>query len=70
MRFPQILQHEPQVQADVGEDERLQQHVDGVPHVPLLQSRLVAGVQRSAADHEAGDDHGEHTGGVQAARRR
>ena len=32
----------------MGEDERLEQHVHGIPHVALLQARLIAGVQGSA----------------------
>ena len=64
MRLAQILQHEPQMQTDVGEHERFEQHVDRVPHVPFLQPRLVAGAQRSVADDEAGDDDRQHTRGV------
>ncbi len=56
----QILEHEPQMQADVGEHERLQQHVDRVPHVPLLQPGLVPGTERSVADHEPGDHDRQH----------
>ena len=39
----QILEDEPQMQPDVGEHERLEQHVDRVPHIPLLQPGLISG---------------------------
>jgi hypothetical protein len=64
VRRPQILKHEPQVQADVGEHERFEQYVDRVPHVPFLQPGLVTGVHRAAADDEPGHHHREHPGCV------
>ena len=64
MRLAQILQHEAQMQPDVGEHKRLEQHVDRVPHIPFLQPRLVSGAQRSVADDEARDDDRQHTRGV------
>ena len=60
----QIFEDEPQLQSDVGEYERLEHHVDGVPDVPLLQPGLIAGVERSVAHHESGDHHCQHTRGV------
>ena len=65
MGLPKIFEHEPQVQADVGEDEGLEQHVDRVPHVALLQPGLVAGAERAVADDEPGDHDGQHAGCVQ-----
>ena len=61
----QISEDEPQMQSDVGEDERFEQDIDGVPDVPLLQTGLVTGVECSAADDEARDDDSQYPGRMQ-----
>jgi hypothetical protein len=42
----QVVDHEPQLQADVGEHEGLQQDDERVPHLTLLHARLVAEARR------------------------
>ena len=58
--------HRRELQADQGEDHRLQDRVARPPQHAVLQPGGVAALRRAVAEVEPGDDHREQPGGVHA----